>query len=255
VPAIRPQVRIVEDAAALAAAAAEGFVSAIREGVEARGNASVALSGGSTPRRLYSLLAGPEHRERVAWKDLHVFFGDERPVAPDDAESNYRMARETLLEKAPIPVGHVHRMKGEDPDLVRAASSYASELRRHFDLAPGDFPRFDLALLGLGPDGHTASLFPGTRALASNELAVANWVGKLDAVRLTLTAPVFNRAARVLFLVSGTDKAAVLPSVLRGDFEPQQLPAQLIRPESGNLLWLVDRAAAARLGEPRDVAR
>jgi 6-phosphogluconolactonase len=255
VPPFRPEVRIVENADALAAAAAEEFITAVRAGVEARGTASVALSGGSTPRRLYSLLAGPEHRDRVPWKDLDIFFGDERPVPPDDPESNYRMARETLLERAPISEAHVHRMMGEDPDLARAASSYASELRRHFGLAPGEFPRFDLALLGLGPDGHTASLFPGTRALASNDLAASNWVGKLDAVRLTLSAPVFNRSAHVVFLVSGPDKAPALKSVLRGNFEPQQLPAQLIRPDPGRLLWLVDRAAAALLSGAEAASR
>jgi 6-phosphogluconolactonase len=247
VPAPRTEVRVVEDAAALADAAAEEFVAAAGDAVRARGFAAVALSGGSTPRRLYALLAESPRRERIDWGRLHVFFGDERPVPPDDPDSNYRMAREAMLSKVPVLQENVERFRGEE-DPERAASLYQESLRRRFRLEPGEIPRFDLALLGLGPDGHTASLFPGTRAVRERDrLAVANWVGRLDAVRLTLTAPVFNRADRVLFLVGGEDKAKALKSVLEGPFEPEQLPAQLIRPDPGRVLWIVDRAAASRL--------
>ncbi len=243
-----PEIQIVADPGALAEAAAEELARILGDAVSARGAASVVLSGGSTPRRLYALLASEAWQSRVPWERLHVFFGDERHVPPDDPASNYRMAGEELLSRVPLPPGHVHRIAAEEPDAERAARKYEEEIRGHFDLAPGSFPRFDLVLLGLGPDGHTASLFPGTNALReTRRLAVANWVGKLDAHRITLTAHVFNRAAAVIFLVSGEDKAPALKSVLTGPCEPEQLPAQLIRPESGRLLWLVDRAAAGLL--------
>jgi 6-phosphogluconolactonase len=243
-----PEIRIVADAEALAAAAAEELARVLGSAVSARGAASIVLSGGSTPRRLYRLLASEGMRDRVAWERLHLFFGDERHVPPDDPRSNYRTASEEMLSRVALPPGHVHRIPAEEPEAERAARKYESEIRNHFGLAAGSFPAFDLALLGLGPDGHTASLFPGTKALGETErLAVANWVGKLDEHRITLTAPVFNRAGAVIFLVSGEDKACVLKSVLTGPRETEQLPAQLIRPESGRLLWLVDRPAAGLL--------
>jgi 6-phosphogluconolactonase len=158
------------------------------------------------------------------------------------------MASEAMLSHVPVPPGNVHRIPAEDPEPERAAARCEEDLRRHFGLAGDAFPRFDLALLGLGPDGHTASLFPGTKALGeTRRLAAANWVGKFAAWRITLTAPVFNAAAAVLFLVRGDDKAMALKSVLEGPSEPEQLPAQLIRPSGGRLLWLVDRAAAGLL--------
>jgi len=242
-----PEIRLVEDAGALAASACEEIVEAVGEAIRSRGSASVALSGGSTPRRLYALFAESPYRERIDWTRVRLFFGDERPVPPDDPQSNYRMAREAMFSKVPLPAENVERFRGEE-DPERAAALYEEVLRSRFGVGGGVVPRFDLALLGLGSDGHTASLFPGTRALLEKKrLAVANWVGKLDAVRLTLTVPVFNRARRVLFLVSGEDKSMALKSVLEGPFEPEQLPAQLIRPESGGILWIVDRAAASRL--------
>ncbi len=243
-----PEIRIVADADALARASAEEFRQAVDSAVGARGQAAVALSGGSTPRLLYRLLAGDADRDRIPWARVHFFFGDERHVPPEDPESNYRMAFEAMLQRAPVPQGNIHRIRGEAPEAKAAASDYERDLTRHFRLRAGEFPRFDLALLGLGADGHTASLFPGTRALREERrLAVANWVGKLDTTRITLTAPVFNHAACVLFLVSGQDKAIPLKSVLQGAHEPEQLPAQLIHPDRGRLLWLADRAAASRL--------
>jgi 6-phosphogluconolactonase len=242
------EIRIVEDAGALARASAEEFRQAVESAVGVRGEAAVALSGGATPRRLYERLAGHAYRDRLAWARIHFFFGDERPVPPEDPESNYRMAFESMLRRVPVPEGNVHRIRGEAPEAEAAARDYERDLTGHFRLRAGEFPRFDLALLGLGPDGHTASLFPGTRALREERrLAVANWVGKLDTTRITLTAPVFNHAACVLFLVSGEDKAIPLKSVLEGAHEPEQLPAQLIHPDRGRLLWLADRSAAARL--------
>jgi len=247
-PTLPREIRIVEDADMLARASAEEFRQAVQSAVGAREEAAVSLSGGTTPRRLYQLLAGDAYRERLPWARIHFFFGDERHVPPDDPESNYRMAFESMLQRVPVPEGNVHRIRGEAPEAEAAARDYERDLSRHFRLRPGEFPRLDLALLGLGPDGHTASLFPGTRALREERrLAVANWVGKLDTSRITLTAPVFNHAACVMFLVSGQDKAMPLKSVLEGAYEPDQLPAQLIRPERGRLLWLADSAAAARL--------
>ncbi len=205
------------------------------------------LSGGSTPHRLYARLASPPFRSRIEWARVHVFWGDERCLSPDHPDSNYRVAHESLLSKVSIPPQQIHRMRGEDPDLDRAAEVYEHELRRVFDLTPNERPRFDLILLGLGTDGHTASLFPGSPALdETTRLTVAVHAAPPPAPRLTLTLPVLNAAARVIFLVSGEEKAEVLRRVLQGGASPDR-PASLIRPADGPL-WLVDRAAAAALG-------
>jgi 6-phosphogluconolactonase len=244
-------VRVFADMPALCRAAADELVRIAGEAAQASGSFSVALSGGSTPRGLYALLAGDEAlRGAVPWSKTHIFWGDERHVPPENSESNFRMVTEKLLSKVSIPPGNVHRILGEEPDAGRAAAAYEEELRRHFRLGPGELPRFDLVLLGLGPEAHTASLFPGTPALdETTRLAVPTWVGKLDSERITLTAPVFNAAANVLFLVAGDDKALALKAVLEGPFEPHQLPAQLIRLSSGRLAFLVDAAAARLLGK------
>ncbi|HTO76742.1 MAG TPA: 6-phosphogluconolactonase [Thermoanaerobaculia bacterium] len=246
-----PEVRTLEDVDRIAQAAAAEFLSSTGEALRNAPTAAVALSGGSTPRKLYALLASDDFRGRVRWPRIHFFFGDERHVGPEDAESNYRMAAETMLSRVPVPPENVHRIRAEDPSAEAAARSYEREIEEHFRLAPGQFPRFDLALLGLGTDGHTASLFPGTKGLSeTRRRAVSNWIGKLDTERITLTAPTFNAAAEVVFLVCGDDKSAPLKSVLEGAYEPTQLPAQLIRPGAGRLLWLADRAAASRLRLP-----
>jgi len=238
-------VSVFETAEEVAAAAARRFVELARESVAARGVFAVALAGGTTPRRTYELLAGDELRAQVSWPDVHVFFGDERQVPPDHAESNYRMALESLLSRVPVPAENVHRIEGRG-DAAANASLYEDELRGFFGDA--DWPRFDLVLLGMGDDGHTASLFPSTLALAERRAWVAtNWVGKLDAWRVTLTAPAINAARRVVFLVSGASKSAPLREVLRGGRGAAPLPAQLIRPADGALEWLVDKAAAAGL--------
>ena len=237
------ELHVFSTADALAEAAAEYVVHLAHAAVTERGRFSLALSGGSTPRALHAHLAAEPLRSDVDWGRVHVFWGDERCVPPDHPDSNYRMARETLLNHVPIPPAQVHRMPGELPP-AEAAVAYEAELREFF--ASAAWPAFDLVLLGLGDDGHTASLFPGTAALAETERWVAaNWVEKLDTWRLTLTVPAINQAAQVVFLVAGAAKADRLRQVLRGPYQPTVLPSQMIRPLSGNLAWFVDLAAAS----------
>ena len=242
-------VRIFEASEALAQAAAEECVRLALEAVEARGRFSIALAGGSTPKRLYTLLASEQSaRSRFPWERTHFFWGDERHVPPDHADSNYRMAFVTMLSKVPVPPPQLHRIEAENPDAGRAALGYEEDLLQYFRLTQGTWPQFDLVLLGLGPDAHTASLFPETEVLDEmTRLAAAVWVPKFQSWRITLTAPLLNHAAHVLFLVSGKDKAEALRAVLQGDFEPRRFPAQLIRPAQGSQQWLVDRDAAALL--------
>ncbi|HVG29774.1 MAG TPA: 6-phosphogluconolactonase [Pyrinomonadaceae bacterium] len=241
----RARVLIFDDAEGAARAAAGRFAEIAGESVRARGRFSVALSGGSTPRRIYELLAGEEFGARVDWSKAHVFFGDERCVPPDDAASNYRMAQDALLSRVSVPAENVHRMIGEG-DAASNARLYEEELRAFFGDAAS--PAFDLVMLGMGEDGHTASLFPETPALDERGAwVVANRVEKLGAYRLTLTATVINHAAHVLFVATGAGKAVRLSEVLSGAREPHRLPAQLIRPTGGTLEWYVDRAAASKL--------
>jgi 6-phosphogluconolactonase len=231
----------------LFAAAAEEVVRAAEEAVAARGRFTIALSGGSTPKSLFNLLA-TNARTTLPWDRMFFFWGDERHVPPTDAESNYRMADEAMLSKIPVAAGNVFRIATENPHAAAAADAYEQTLRKFFQLGPGEFPRFDLILLGMGPDGHTASLFPGTAALQEkSRLVVANWVEKLKASRITLTLPVLNAARCVAFLVSGTDKADALKAVLEGDAPGEQYPSKLVKPSDGKLIWLVDRAAASGL--------
>jgi 6-phosphogluconolactonase len=239
---MQPEIKIVADAAELSRAGAADFEQAARSAVQARGRFTVSLSGGSTPRGLYSQLA--RDANKLPWDKMYLFWGDERHVPPDDKDSNYRMVRETLLSQAPIPPDHVYRMHAENTDAGRVAEEYEHTLQQFFGLKAGELPRFDLVLLGLGPDGHTASLFPGSVALQErSRLVLANWVQKFGHYRLTLTAPVLNNAAEIIFLVSGGEKTAALRSVLYSDASAEQFPAKLIAPLNGRLLWLVDRAA------------
>lgn len=239
---MQPEIRIVADANELSRVGAEEFEHLARNAVQARNRFTVSLSGGSTPRGLYSQLA--RNANRLPWDKIYLFWGDERHVPPDDKDSNYRMVRETLLSQAPIPPDHVFRMHAEDSDAARVAEQYEKAIRQFFALKAGELPRFDLVLLGLGPDGHTASLFPGSAALhEGSRLVVANWVEKFGHYRLTFTAPVINNAMEVVFLVSGEEKISALQSVLYGDAPAEQFPAKLIEPQKGRLLWLVDRAA------------
>jgi 6-phosphogluconolactonase len=175
---------------------------------------------------------------------MHLFFGDERHVKPDHPDSNFCMAREAMFSKSPLKPEQVTRIKGEYPEAKDAAKEYDQYLRTFYKLSEGQFPRFDLVLLGMGNEGHTASLFPGTKALRENRrIAVHNWVGKVLMDRITLTAPAINNAANVIFMVTGADKAPALTAVLERFYEPDQLPAQLIQPLKGTLLWLVDTTA------------
>lgn len=235
-------VTVVATPAALAEEAAQAVARTAEAAVTRTGRFTLALSGGRTPGRLYARLASPPFRARIDWARVQVFWGDERCVPADHPDSNYRLAWERLLSRVPIPPGQIHRMQGEEPDPERAAEDYEGELRRVFRLEAGDRPRFDLILLGLGADGHTASLFPGSPALnETTRLVVVGGAGPDGVHRLTLTLPVFNAAARVIFLVSGKEKGDALSAVLSGGTSPGR-PASLIRP-AGELLWLVDRAA------------
>jgi 6-phosphogluconolactonase len=244
------EVRILKDGAAIARLAADKFVELAQAAVSERGAFSVALAGGSTPKLLYSLLATDSGlRAKVPWDKIQLFFGDERHVGPEDAQSNFKMASDTMISKAPVKAEQVHRMKGEYPDAEKAAREYEQELRAHFGLKEGDLPRFDLVLVGMGDEGHCLSLFPGTKALhaPAGRIVVSNWVGKLFTDRITITAPVANNAANILFTVAGKEKASALKGVLEGPYEPEQLPSQLLQPTNGHLLWLVDEAAGNML--------
>jgi 6-phosphogluconolactonase len=240
---------VVADQTALAKEAAERCARTAQEAVARAGRFTIALSGGSTPRLLYSLLATEPYATRLPWSKTHVFWGDERAVPPGDPDSNFGMAKATLLDRVPIPADRVHRIEAERPDLNVTTREYEAEIARVFAVPPtGDPPSLDLILLGLGPDGHTASLFPHTEAIRERaRWVVPNHVPTLKTVRVTLTAPILNRAATVLFLVTGADKASALQAVLEGPADPDRLPAQLIRPTSGRLIWLADRAAASML--------
>ena len=238
-----------EDAEAVAQYAAREFVRRARAAIDASGAFKVALAGGSTPRRTYELLAEASLSSQVDWEATHIFFGDERAVPPDHPDSNYRSAFEALLSKVRVPEAQVHRMEGERSDLDTAATEYEATLLESFDLTvESSLPRFDLVMLGMGDDGHTASLFPGTAALDEHRAwVVANDVPQRAARRLTLTIPVLNAARCAMFAIAGADKAAPLLAVLEGRDDPNRLPSKLIAPVDGDLLWLVDRAAAASL--------
>ncbi|MBZ5649773.1 MAG: 6-phosphogluconolactonase [Acidobacteriia bacterium] len=239
----QPEIRILKTAAELFEAAAAEFAAQANQAVRDNGRFAVALSGGSTPKALYSLLAT---KSNVPWDKICFFWGDERHVPPDHLESNYRMANEALLSKVPVRPENVFRIHAEEKEAVAAALQYEQALRGFFHLSPGQFPRFDLVLLGTGPDGHTASLFPGTAALNETQrLVVANWVPKFNTHRITFSFPVLNAAACVMFLASGPDKAAILYQVLENS--AADLPAQKVQPTDGQLIWLLDQAAAGAL--------
>jgi 6-phosphogluconolactonase len=237
------------DPAALARHAAQYFVEMAGEAAYAHGRARIAISGGATPKAAFELLADPNQpwRARMPWEKLNLYWVDERCVPPDHADSNYRMTREALLDRVPLRPQQIHRIEGElDPEA--AAARYESELRSSFRLEGAECPSFDLVALGLGSDGHTASLFPHTQAIHElTRLVVANHVPWLDAWRVTLTWPVINHARSVFFLVSGADKASIVQQVLTGPRDPEGLPSQLIWPSSGILTFILDKAAAALL--------
>src|SRR5260370_40934503 len=231
--------------------AGDDVVHIAREAAAARGVFTIALSGGSTPKVLYALVAEhPSLRNCLRWDKMKAFFGDERHVGPGHADSNFQMASDAMLSKAPLRPEQIHRIKGEYPDTAQAAGEYEVTIQREFGLKGGEFPRFDLVLLGMGSEGHTLSLFPGTKALHETQRIVTrNWVGKLYTERVTLTAPAANNAANIIFMIAGADKACALKAVLEGPHEPEQLPAQMIQPSNGTLSWLVDQAAGSMLSE------
>jgi 6-phosphogluconolactonase len=244
---------VLPSVGALANAAAEQFVAAAGDAIRARGEFVVALSGGSTPRRTYERLATEPLVSRVMWSCVQVVWGDERCVPPDQAESNYRMARETLLDHVPIPAANLHRIHGED-DPAAAAALYEATMRALLKTPAGPpratpGARIDLVLLGLGDDGHTASLFPGSAAAhEQTRWAMAAYAAAASKLRVTLTPAVINAAAEVLFLVSGSAKAGVVLRVLEGPRRLLELPAQAIAPSNGRVRWCLDAAAAAKLG-------
>ena len=251
------RVHIYRDSDELALKAARRFARLADQYVVGCGRFTVALSGGSTPRAMFSLLAEHPFADTVPWSSIYFFWGDERCVQPDHPDSNYRMANETLLAKVPVPAQNIFRIPAETPEPERAAKEYAETLNKFFSIGPGasrtgtsplsNFPRFDLVFLGMGPDGHTASLFPHSAALqASDQIVVANYVEKFTAHRITLTAATINNARNVTFLAAGEDKAEVLKNVLEGPYQPDLYPSQMIHPSNGTLLWMVD-AGAARL--------
>jgi 6-phosphogluconolactonase len=240
------ELQVYGDADRLAGAAAELFVSIARQSVKTRGRFRVALSGGSTPRNVYQLLTGDSFRNSIDWNHVDLFWGDERYVPADDRDSNYRMTAEALLRHVPVPPGNIHRVPTEISPPENAAKSYEEDIRRSF----GDsltVPQFDLIYLGLGTNGHTASLFPHSPVLHErSRLVLADFVSEVNTWRITMTAPLLNRGRTVAFLITGQQKAQVLRDVLLGPRDPERLPAQLINPE-GKLLWLVDEPAAALL--------
>jgi 6-phosphogluconolactonase len=254
---ILPGVFVYPDAAEVARGAARHFVDYAWQSIARNGKFMVALSGGTTPRQMFQLLASDEFRGQVDWAKVHFFWSDERAVPPANAESNYGMARRELLIRVPVPEGNVHRMEAEKPSIGRAAHEYEEVLRENLELDDRGFPRFHLIFLGLGKDGHTASLFPGTRAPRQTSRWVSTpMVTKLNMRRLTLTLPVLDAASRVVFLVVGSEKAEILHAVLQGQSDPPY-PAQLVQPRDlGQKLFLVDKAAAAKLtpGAPENKA-
>jgi len=246
---LRIEYRVEADAAALARRAAQHFVEKAEEAVGRKGWTNIAISGGSTPKAAFKLMADPAQpwRTRMPWEKISLYWVDERTVPPTDADSNFRMTREALLDHVPLKPDQIHRMEGElEPEV--AASRYESLLRNNFRLEGAECPRFDLIELGMGGDGHTASLFPHTEAIHSlGRLVTANHVPQMNTWRITLTWPVINQGSSVFFLIGGKDKAAILHEVLTGPRDPERLPSQLIWPSSGILTLFLDKDAAALL--------
>jgi 6-phosphogluconolactonase len=239
-------IQIYSDQADQSQAAISLFIKLAQKALLDRGSFSVALSGGSTPRQVYAGLANVEHQDQLDWRVIHLFFGDERHVPANHRESNFRMVQETLLNKVPLLDENIHRVKTElDPRL--AAFEYEEALRAFFN---GAWPRFDLVFLGMGTDGHTASLFPNTAGLNEEQRwFIANWVPSQDAWRLTLTKNAINAARNIVVLVSGSSKAQMLSQVLTGEYDPYHKPIQLIQPVDGEMIWLIDQEAAMGLNE------
>jgi 6-phosphogluconolactonase len=234
---------VYPDAEALAQAAAKLFVDQAKAAIADHGRFSVNLSGGNTPKRVFEVLAGKPYRDQAPWQQIHVFWGDERCVPPDDPRSNYRMTKLALLDHVPIPPAQIHPIAG-DIDPAESARQYETLMKSFFAGGP---PRFDLIYLGLGENGHTASLFPHTPVLDEKVRWVKEvYVDEVKMWRITMSAPVLNEGKVLAFLVAGGSKAAVLREVREGPYDPKRLPSQLIKPTSGELIWMVDRAAAGK---------
>ncbi len=241
----RVEVVIADDLEALSEKAAEFVARCITDRAKVKDRVAIALSGGTTPKGLYEWLASENFRHRITWNQVHLFWGDERCVPPKNPESNYHTAYESLISRVLIPVKNVHRMPGEKADPEKAADEYEQALRDFFRPSPEEWPTFDLVLLGIGTDGHTASLFPGSLVLQERKRWVAApYVEKLHAHRLTLTLPVFNHAAQVIFLVAGKEKAQVMKELHVTGHTQDRFPFQLIRPDHGKLVFFLDKPAA-----------
>ena len=242
------QVCIYDNMEELSRAAAGWFVQWAHDAIARSDRFTVALAGGSTPKRLYQLLADSPYRQQIDWPKLEIFWNDERAVPPDHPESNYKMAWDALLSRVPVEWSRVHRMPAETADADRAAIGYQHEIAAAFSMsADGPPPSLDLVLLGIGEDGHTASLFPYTEALQEDRRwVVANPIPQRSMYRLTMTLPILNQARQVVFLVTGAGKAAVLNEILEGPLDPQRLPSQAVQPTDGQLSWLLDRQAAGQ---------
>ena len=246
------QIEIYRNPEVLARAAADRFRRVANAALKAAGIFTVALSGGNTPKALYSLLGeDPDYRKKLPWDKTFFFFGDERHVPPDHAESNFRLAQEALFSKIAIPAGNIHRIPAENSNAVEASSYYERDLRRFFgerDLVTGGAPVFDLIFLGTGPDGHTASLFPGSAALnETGKWVTENWVEEFKSYRITVTYPVLNNAVLLIVLVAGAEKAPIIENVLEKQSNSRLYPIQGVMPRFGPKLWLLDEAAASRL--------
>ncbi len=250
-PASQQDIRIYPTTPSLMEAVAQHLMQQAALAITARHTCTLALAGGSTPKSLYARLAAPPFRAQLDWANIHCFWGDERHVPPDHQDSNYRMTHEALLQHLPIAPDHIHRMPAELPDAREAADRYEDILRRHFAVSAPDVPRFDCVLLGMGPDGHTASLFPGTPAVReSRRLVTAAWVDTLQTYRITCTPVLLNHARQVTFLVQGKEKASMLRTVLEGPRQPDACPSQMIRPQPGALTWFINQDAAGELTIP-----
>lgn len=241
-------IKIFSDPDELNHYAADKFIEIGNSSIDENGRFTVALAGGSTPKTLYKLLTSDKNRSQLDWSKVFFFIGDERFVAPDDAESNYRMAKENIFSPLDVKAENIFRWQTEQLDPDKTAERYSNEISAFFELKSGEFPRFDLILLGMGDDGHTASLFPHTAALKEiARIAAANPVEKLDTVRLTFTLPTINNAANIIFLVTGAEKSDILAKILNSEPDPDNFPSQAVNPPNGRLFWLVDEAAAKNL--------
>jgi len=242
------EVCVFSDNHSLIQAAADHVIQKGLQAIKTKERFTIALAGGSTPKNLYALLASPDYRSRLDWRKAEFFWGDERHVPPDHHESNYRMAYETMLSSFAVSEKHIHRIHGELPQAQEAADRYEKVLRSRLGDASSHPPPLNLVLLGMGADGHTASLFPGTDAIQETSRWVsAPWVEKFQTFRITMTPALINRAQHVTFLVSGREKANALREILEGEFQPDLYPAQIIRPATGKLTWLIDEEAAGSL--------